>query len=198
MTLKFEDYLVSLLRPLGVYDLRPGTINRGELAAYGGALDGAMEELDHTAREMNLTTASDFGLERVEALLPYRPVCATIQQRRKALAALLRISGDSFTPEAINDTLRGCGLNARAEETGQPGYVKVYFPDVAGIPEGFDQLRVIIEEILPSHLDITYVFWYNTWAMVASRHPTFGDAADTGLSWYGLAIENDGYLEDIE
>ena len=76
--------------------------------------------------------------------------------------------------------------------------MKVYFPDVAGIPEGFDQLRIIIEEILPSHLDITYVFWYNTWAMVASRHPTFGDAADTGLSWYGLAIENDGYLEDIE
>ena len=121
-----------------------------------------------------------------------------MRQRREALAALLRISGDSFTPEAINDTLRGCGLNARAEETGQPGYVKVYFPDVAGIPEGFDQLRIIIEEILPSHLDITYVFWYNTWAMVASRHPTFGDAADTGLSWYGLAIENDGYLEDIE
>ena len=190
MTVRFEDCLVNLLRPLGVYDLRPGTINRGELAAYGGRLDHAAEELDHTAREMNLATARDFGLERVEALLPYRPVCVT--------AALLRIGGDSFTPEAINDTLRGCGLNARAEEGDQPGYVKVYFPDVAGIPEGFDRLRVIIEEILPIHVDITYVFWYNTWGMVARRHPTFGDAAAAGLSWYGLATENDGYLEDIE
>ena len=54
------------------YDLRPGTINRGELAAYGRALDGVEEELDHTAREMSLTTAGDFGLERIEALLPYR------------------------------------------------------------------------------------------------------------------------------
>lgn len=198
MTLRFEDYLVSLLRPLGVYDLRTGTINRGELAAYGARLDGAEAELDHTAREMNLTTAEDFGLERIEALLPYRPVCVTAQQRREALAALLRISGDSFTPEAINDTLRGCGLNARAEETGRPGYVDVYFPDVAGIPEGFDQLRAIIEEILPSHLGITYVFWYNTWAMVAEWHPTFGDAAASGLSWYGLAIENDGFGKDEE
>ena len=198
MTQNFEDHLVSLLRPLGVYDLRPGAINRGELAANGGQLDGAREELDHTAREMNLTTACDFGLERVEALLPYRPVCTTTRQRREALAALLRISGDSFTPEAINDTLRGCGLNAQAEETGRPGYVKVYFPNVAGIPEGFGQLRVIIEEILPCHLDITYVFWYNTWAMVARRHPAFGDAADTGMSWYGLAVENDGQLDDIE
>lgn len=198
MTLRFEDYLVSLLRPLGVYDLRTGTINRGELAAYGAQLDEAGAELEHTAREMNLATAEDFGLERIEALLPYRPVCETAGQRRQALAALLRISGDSFTPEAINDTLRGCGLNARAEETGRPGYVDVYFPDVAGIPEGFDRLRVIIEEILPSHLDITYVFWYNTWAMAAQRHPTWGHAAATGQSWYGLAIENDGFGEDEE
>lgn len=192
----FEEYLVELMRPLGAYDLRRGTINRGELAAYGGELDGAGGELDETAREMSLTTAEGFGLERIEALLPYRPVCVTAAQRREALAALLRIGGDSFTPEAINDTLRGCGLNARVEEGEQPGYVKVYFPDVAGIPGGFDQLRTIIEEILPSHVDVTYVFWYNTWAMAARRHPTFGEGADTGLSWYGLAIENDGYLEE--
>lgn len=29
MTVKFEDCLVNLLRPLGVYDLRSSTINRG-------------------------------------------------------------------------------------------------------------------------------------------------------------------------
>ena len=159
------------------------------------ALDSREEELNDTAREMNLTTASNFGLERIEALLPYRPVCVTAAQRRSALAALLRIGGDSFTPEAINDTLRGCGINARAEEGEKPGYVKVYFPDVAGIPEGFERLRTIIEEILPSHVDVTYVFWSNTWGMVARRHPTFGDGAATGLSWYGLSIENDGWLE---
>ncbi len=189
-----QDYLASLLRPLGVYDLREGTVNRGELEAYGVRLDHMAGELEDTAREMNLTTAEGFGLERVEELLPYRPVCATPGQRRAALAALLRMGGDSFTPAAINDTLRGCGLNARAEEGGQPGYVKVYFPEVAGIPEGFDGLRAIIEEILPSHVDVTYVFWYNTWAMAAERHPTWGHAQDAGLSWYGAATENDGEL----
>ena len=183
---------MSLLRPLGVYNLREGAVNRGELAAYGLALDSREEELNDTAREMSLTTATGFGLERIEDLLPYRPVCETAAQRRAALAALLRIGGDSFTLEAINDTLRGCGLNARAEEGDKHGYVKVYFPDVAGIPEGFGRLREIIEEILPSHVEVTYVFWYNTWSMVAQRHPTFGAAAAAGLSWYGLAIENDG------
>lgn len=197
MTLKFEDYLAALLRPLGVYDLRPGTINREELAVYGARLDSAGGELDDTAREMNLATAEGFGLERIEALLPYRPVCETAQQRREALAALLRISGDSFTPEAVNDTLRGCGLNVRAEEAGRPGYVEIYFPEVAGIPEGFPELRSIIEEILPSHLDITYVFWYNTWGMMAGRYPVFEQAA-AGLSWYRLAIERDSAGESEE
>ena len=184
-----------MLRPLGVYDLREGTVNRGELAAYGLVLDDREEELTDTAREMNLISAAGFGLEQIENLLPYRPVCETAAQRRSALAALLRIGGDSFTPEAVNSTLRGCGLNARAEEGDEPGYVKVYFPDVAGIPEGFDRLREIIEEILPSHVEVTYVFWYNPWSMVARRHPTFGDAGNAGLSWYGLAIENDGVLD---
>ena len=186
---------MSLLRPLGVYDLREGSLNRGELTAYGLTLDSREAELSDTAREMSLATATDFGLEQIEALLPYRPVCGTAAQRRAALAALLRIGGDSFTPGAINDTLRGCGVNARAEEGEKPGCVKVYFPDVAGIPEGFDRLREIIEEILPSHVDVTYVFWYNTWGMAAKRHPTFGDAEAAKLSWYGLAIENDGWLE---
>lgn len=194
MKLCHEDCLTALLRPLGVYDLREGTLNREELAAYGASLDGRAGELEDTAREMNLTTAEGFGLERVEALLPYRPVCSTAGQRRRALAALLRIGGDSFTPEAINDTLRGCGLNARAEEGEAPGYVKVYFPDVAGIPEGFEELRAIIEEILPSHVDVTYVFWYNTWAMAAQRYPAWGEAQATGLSWYGIATETDGDL----
>ena len=58
------------------------------------------------------------------------------------------------------------------------------------------RLRAIIEEILPSHVDITYVFWYNTWGMVAQRHPTWGDAAAAGLSWYGVATENDGFGDE--
>lgn len=189
--MSYEEYLVELLRPLGAYDLKEGTVNRGELAAYGARLDGVGGELEDTEREMNLATAADFGLERIEALLPYRPVCYTVNQRRRALAALLRISGDSFTPEAINDTLAGCGLNAVAEETDKPGYVEVYFPEVAGIPEGFDRMKEIIEEILPSHLGIEYKFWYNTWAMVGDRHPTWGDAAAAALSWYGIATEHD-------
>ena len=112
----------------------------------------------------------------------------TQQGRGAALAALLRIGGDSFTPEAINDTLLGCGIHARAAEGGQPGYVEVSFPDVKGIPAAFEGLRAIIEEILPCHLEVTYLFWFNTWADVAALLPTWGDAAEQNASWYELSV----------
>ena len=185
------EYLVQLLRPLGVYDLRTGTRNRGELEAYGQALDGEWEGLEETAREMSLTTAESFGLEWIEDLLPYRPVSPTVEERREALAALLRIGGDSFTLQAINDTLAGCGINAKAVETETPNYVEVYFPDVAGIPENFEKLRYIIEEILPCHLEITYVFWYNSWDDLADMVFTWSGAEEAGKTWYELATWKD-------
>ena len=184
----YETYLVQLLQPLGVYDLSEGRINRAELAVYGAQLDLGADHLEDSGREMCLATAEEFGLERVEELLPYRPASDTLELRRAALAALLRIGGDSFTLEAINDTLAGCGINAQAEETGRPGCVEVFFPDVIGIPEDFAQLRRIMEEILPCHLEISYRFWYNSWAQVAQRVSTWGETQAAGKSWYGLAV----------
>ena len=185
--MEHERYLLELLRPLGVYDLSASSINRGELSVYGKGLDLGLDRMEAIAREMSLTTARDVGLERVEALLPYRPVSTLVEDRRQALAALLRIGGDSFTPAAINDTLSGCGINARAAEGDQPGYVEVSFPDVAGIPETFEKLRFIIEEILPCHLEITYIFWYNTWGELMEQLPTWGEAEKLGMTWYELS-----------
>jgi hypothetical protein len=185
--MEHEQYLLELLRPLGVYDLSARSVNRGELGVYGKGLDEGGAQLEQLLREAVLTTAEGFGLEQVEGLLPYRPVSDTVEDRRRALAALLRIGGDSFTLAAINDTLSGCGINAVAAEGNQPGYVEVYFPDVGGIPEGFAALREIVEEILPCHLEITYIFWYNTWGTLAQRVSTWGGAEATGKSWYALA-----------
>ena len=111
--MSYADHLRQLLEPLGVYDLSEGTFNAGELAAVGEQLDGALERLEECQREMSLTTAETFGLESIAALLAHRPVAAGPEQLRGALAALLRVNGDSFTLSAINDNLSGCGINAR-------------------------------------------------------------------------------------
>lgn len=142
--------------------------------------------LETVEREMLLTTAEGDGLERIEALLARRPVTSVLERRRAALAALLRIGGDSFTLSAINDNLAGCGLNAVASETEEPGVVEVRFPEVPGIPDGFAEMRAIIEDILPCHLEIRYVYWYITWAMLQARFQTWGEIESLGLSWSAL------------
>lgn len=182
----YADYLTGLLRPLGVYDLENGVFGMAELESEGAALDDNGAKLDQIAREMLVCTAEDAGLEKVEELLPYRPVTERLQRRRDALAALLRIGGDSFTLEAINDNLAGCGLNARAAETDMPGYVQVSFPEVPGIPDGYEEMCRIIEDILPCHLGIEYVFWYVTWEMLETRFGTWGNLEAGGYTWETL------------
>ena len=61
-------------------------------------------------RESLLATAESEGLDRREVLFAHKPAAVTQEDRREAIAALLRISEDSLTPEAINDTLTGCGI----------------------------------------------------------------------------------------
>ena len=171
------DYLRQLLAPLRVYRLE-GTANGGELDAQGAALDAVMARLEDTQKEMLVSTA--------EALLARKPVADSLKRRREALAALLRIGGDSFTLAAINDNLKGCGINAVAEETGTAGQVTVRFPDVPGIPDGFEEMRAIIESILPAHLGIEYVYWYITWALMEERFDTWGDIEALSPTWEEL------------
>lgn len=181
----YAGYLKELLRPLRVYELE-GTANGAELNVQGQALDGVEARLEEIQREMLVSTAEGRGLEAIECLLARRPVTDDVEMRQAALAALLRIGGDSFTLAAINDNLRGCGVNARVRETGKAGMVEIYFPDVPGIPEGFEELREIIESILPAHLGIEYVYWYITWGGMEKKFATWGDIEAIGSTWEEL------------
>ena len=184
--MSYSEYLRALLAPLGAYDLGKGTFNGGELDSVGGQLDDIQEMLEECQREMSLVTAENFGLERVAGLLTDRPVAEEPEQLRAALAALLRINGDSFTLAAINDNLSGCGINAQVEESETAQTVEVRFPDVPGIPDGVEGMQRIIEEIIPCHLAIQYVYWYITWAMMEQRFATWGALEAMELSWEEL------------
>ena len=142
--------------------------------------------LDELQREANLATAEDWGLERIAGLLRRRPPASTTKAMREALAALLRISGDSFTLEAINDTIAGCGVIARVDETDEPGTVEVWFPEIPGIPPAFEEIDKIISDIIPAHLLIRYRFWFITWEQLEQRLPTWQDIEEKHLTWEQL------------
>ena len=182
--MSYTQYLKDLLRPLGVYDLN-APFNAGELDGAGAALDGAADALEEAQREASLSTAESRGVERMAGLFARRPVAEDPRALASALAALLRIGGDSFTLSAINDTISGCGISARVEETGV-GTVTVSFPGLVGVPAGFEQLTKIIEDILPAHLDIQYFFRYLTWEELEKKFSCWREIEDRGLTWDGL------------
>lgn len=177
-------YLRDLLRPLGIYDLEAPFCG-GELDVQGEALDGAMEALEEVGRETSLTAAEGWGLEALAELFARRPVASGPRELAAALAALLRIGGDSFTLEAINDTISGCGVSAVVKELGT-GSVSVSFPGTAGVPEGFEEMKKIIEDILPAHVGVEYDFWYLTWLELEANFPTWKSIEDMDLSWSEL------------
>lgn len=182
--MRHADCLRDLLRPLGVYNLE-APFNGGELEAQGEALDGVLAWLEELQRESSLATAESWGLEKMAALFVRRPVADQPRKLAAALAALLRIGGDSFTLEAINDTISGCGVPAVVKEQGK-GQVSVSFPGVAGEPQGFQELKKIIEDILPTHLGIEYDFWFLTWIELEANFPSWQSIEDLDLSWSQL------------
>ena len=56
------------------------------------------------------------------------------------------------------------------------GKLRVIFPEVAGVPAEFEQIRRIILDILPCHLETEFYFRYLTWA----------ECEQAGFTWAGV------------
>ncbi|MDO4749584.1 MAG: DUF2313 domain-containing protein [Eubacteriales bacterium] len=185
--MNYADFLRDLLAPLRLYDLSAG-IGAAELDAAGGAMDEMFRELLRQEQEACPAAALDYGLTRYEELLPYTPAYLTLDDRRRALIALLRIDDCSFTPADLQNTIAGCGLSAVIRETGTHFTVEVSFPLNRGIPENFPRIRERIEQILPCHLDVQYVFIYSSWQDIESALPTWQELEERVSSWKELEV----------
>lgn len=183
----YGEYLRALLSPLGVYNLEEGSISGAELDALGACMDRAEAWTEYAEREGITATAEDEGLRRREALFARRPAAPTIELRRASIAALMQIGGDSFSPEAIDRAISGCGIRAKAVEMGG-GRLRVLFPDVAGVPEEFEQIRKIILDILPCHLETEFYFRYLTWAECEAAEWTWDRIEAAGHTWESFEL----------
>ena len=184
----YTDYLENLLRPLGIYTFRAGSVSGAETGAAGGALDGCAAVLEEDEREALVPTAEDWGLSRWEQLFARRPAAPSLELRRAAICALLQIGGDDFTREAINRALSGCGITAEVSELSERGCVRVTFPDTAGIPAEFDQIAGIILDIIPCHLATEFYFRYLTWMELEARFPTWESIEAGAYAWEALEL----------
>ena len=183
MTPYYYECLRELLAPLRVYRTERGTVSGSELYAAGAALDEAADALERAEREGVLPLAEGEGLTRRERLFSHCPASPDTLRRREAIAALERINDDSFTLEAINATLGGCGIRALAEETERTGVIRVSFPDTVGVPEEFERIRRIVLDIIPCHLLTEFFFRFITWAECEERAMTWETAEAEEHTW---------------
>lgn len=183
----YYDYLKGLLEPLGIYDLE-SFAGAAELKSIGTQLDEVFAALEEFGREVIPLTASGYGLEDIEALFPYRPSFLTMEDRRRAVVALLRIRNGYFTVDALCDTLSGCGINAVVTESETPMCVEVAFPDNLGIPDGIDKLKQRIEQILPCHLEVSYRYIYSAWGDIMAVISSWKSLQELCASWKSLEI----------
>ena len=113
-------------------------------------------------------TAEDEGLSRRERLFSRVGARTTPALRRLAIASLLRVGGDGFTLEAVNQTISGCGVRAVAAETDEQGVVRVTFPQVADEPAP----TVVLSEYGASSISYLVRLWVS--------------AADYWTVYYGM------------
>lgn len=189
----YAEYLKDLLRPLRCYDTDAGA-GAAELDAEGAALDGICTALEETEREGLLWTAEGRGLQAYEQILPFVPSYLNLEDRRRAIAALLRIGAGNFTVQALNDAVTGCGIRAIVRETGTARTVEVSFPYNRGVPLQFEKLCTRIEEILPCHLAVNYVFVYLSWEELETWFLDWANLEETAENWGDL----ERYLPETE
>lgn len=183
----YAEYLRELLRPLRLYSLDTG-YGAVELEQEGKVLDQCYNAIDQIETEAFLNTALDYGLEAYEALFPYRPASENLEDRRQAILALLRIDGGCFTIDALNDTLRGCGIHATVRESDTAMTVEITFPDMQGIPENMGEIQKRIEQILPCHLEVVYCYKYITWRELEAWFPNWAAIEAEKLDWTALEL----------
>lgn len=97
--------------------------------------------------------------------------------------ALLRIRQGYFTLAALIDTVSGCGLPATLEETETANVVCVGFPSIRGVPANLEDLQRRVEEILPCHLDIQYIFDYILWRDYQQMFSSWRELQGCCASW---------------
>lgn len=146
----YTTYLTRLLEPLGVYDLREGSISGACVAALGEAMDEVAAELDETLREAIVPTAEGFGLQLWEQALKL-PVQDTVEARRAALQHLLGAEPVCCSALQLQRQLKACGIDAVLYVTDQTVTVRG-----STIPAEGSRERQLIEALLPAHLAVTY------------------------------------------
>lgn len=116
---------------------------------------------------------STWGLDLRERLINPNGLSGTRQQRKERLQSIL--AAETFKLENIVNV-----VGIEVEATGNPHeyHIGVLITGVRGEPKNIEEIRAVIESIVPSHLNYTIRFSYLTWGEVKAAKLTWGQAGN--------------------
>lgn len=131
-----------------------------DMNAKGAELDLLFAALDETFQQFFVRTAT-WGLDRWESELGITTdLSKPLDQRRAVVESKLRGSG-KFSGRLVKSVAEAYD-GGTVDVSFQPAEwsFTIKFVDTLGIPPNFDDLKAVIEEIKPAHLDVVYEFSY--------------------------------------
>lgn len=153
------------------------------LEASGAEFDALRAALDGVLDQAFVVRAS-WSLDRWESELGLPPVLGwTDQQRRERILSKLRGFGTATIAriKAYAETFEYGTVSVSEDVLGFALYIR--FVDTRGIPAKMAEFQAAIREIVPAHLDITFLFTYFIWDEWDAMNTTW-DAWDArAVTW---------------
>ena len=158
--------------------------------AEGLQFDQFWDAAEDSFRQQFVSTAT-WGLANWEAELGIVPPAGQpIEQRRAVVRSKMRGYG-KFTGRLLKSVAEAYdGGAVDVGYTPVTGEFSVTFIDTRGIPPNLEDLKAAIEEILPAHLTVEYVFIYLDFGELNTSGTTFGDLDTSGMTFADLETWN--------
>lgn len=178
--------MIEKLSPLGIYDLREGSIVYAELAAFSVGLDILKESLNELLKEGFINTAQNYGIENTERLVGSVREDLDLAKRREMLIERLSFGSGDFTPDGFKKMLIFMGVEGEVQE--YPFTQRISL-DLRGEFCTLAQREWIVSQakaLLPAHLEWDVIFAGFCWGDSDKNSSTFAEIDAKGYTWEAI------------
>jgi hypothetical protein len=176
---RMETYLPFLYRASKVME--------AILDAQGAEVDEYRVAVEQIRDAAFVRSTEDWGIQRWEDLLELPPEpTLTLSERQDRVVSHIRGFGTTLkeTIALIAEAYVFGAVSVADVNDGTPDYtVEVTFVDERGVPSNLSDLEQAVEEAIPAHLALEFIFTYNTWDEIDAATMTWDDLDALALTW---------------
>lgn len=181
MSTNYKDIIKSEL-PDGMYFDSEG--NEVDITAMGTQFDKVQADVNKLEKEIIVVTAEDEGLKREEEAFDIGfSDGKKVDLRRSAIIG--RYRSDDLSSVPLIKSIAEAFTNGEVEVTEhfEDTYLTIKFVGTMGVPEGLEDLKVILREAVLAHVGIEYEFIFMTWDQFDGYNKTWDMWDALNLMW---------------